>query len=67
MSLALMKMWFALGAMGLMFIAVAAIYMSRYKCKNAFLKAGVSSLAYVCMLISGLIVIIVVFSGPVNE
>lgn len=67
MSVGLMKMWFALGAMGLMFVAVASIYVSRYKCKNKFIKAAVSSLAYACVFISGLIVLMVVFSGPVNE
>ncbi|WHY22842.1 DUF2768 domain-containing protein [Bacillus velezensis] len=67
MSLALIKMWFALGSMGLMFLAVACIYLSRFKCRNRFLKIAVSSCAYMCVLISGIIVFVVVFSGPVNE
>ncbi|WP_276734751.1 DUF2768 domain-containing protein [Bacillus sp. (in: firmicutes)] len=67
MSLALMKMWFALGSMGLMFLAVASIYLSRFKFQNRFLKIAVSSFAFMCMLISGIIVFVVVFSGPVNE
>ncbi|MCY7916230.1 DUF2768 domain-containing protein [Bacillus vallismortis] len=67
MSLALMKMWFALGSMGLMFLAVASIYLSRFRLRNRFLKIVVSSFAFMCVLISGMIVVVVVFSGPVNE
>jgi hypothetical protein len=60
-------MWFALGSMGLMAVAVLAIYFSRYKLKNRFLIFFASALAYVCMILSGIIVFFVVFSGPVNE
>ncbi|MDN5386088.1 DUF2768 domain-containing protein [Bacillus sp. GM2] len=67
MNVGLLKMWFALGSMGLMFLAVIAIYISRYKFKNRFLKVITSFVAYTCMLISGVIVFFVVFSGPVNE
>ncbi|AGN36853.1 DUF2768 domain-containing protein [Bacillus paralicheniformis] len=67
MNVGLLKMWFALGSMGLMFLAVIAIYISRYKFKNRFLKVLTSFVAYTCMLISGVIVFFVVFSGPVNE
>jgi hypothetical protein len=66
-NVGLLKMWFALGSMGLMFLAVIAIYISRYKFKNRFLKVLTSFVAYTCMLISGVIVFFVVFSGPVNE
>ncbi|MDA7025655.1 DUF2768 domain-containing protein [Bacillus sp. CLL-7-23] len=67
MSLGLLKMWFALGSMGLMFLAVIAIYISRYRLKNRFFKICISLLAYTCMVVSGVIVLIVVFSGPVND
>lgn len=67
MSFALIKMWFALGSMGLMFLAVVTIYLSRFKLKSRFLKITVSTVAYSLMLISGIIVFLVVFSGPVNE
>lgn len=56
MNVGLLKMWFALGSMGLMFLAVIAIYISRYKFKNRFLKVLTSFVAYTCMLISGVIV-----------
>lgn len=67
MSFALIKMWFALGSMGLMFLAVVTIYFSRFKLKSRFLKITASTAAYSLMLISGIIVFLVVFSGPVNE
>ncbi|WP_342473316.1 DUF2768 domain-containing protein [Bacillus sp. FSL W8-1141] len=67
MSFALIKMWFALGSMGLMFLAVVTIYLSRFKLKSRFLKITVSTVAYSLMLISGIIVFLVVVSGPVNE
>ncbi|APT50018.1 MULTISPECIES: DUF2768 domain-containing protein [Bacillus] len=67
MSFALIKMWFALGSMGLMFLAVVTIYFSRFKLKSKFLKIMASTVAYSLMLISGIIVFLVVFSGPVNE
>ncbi|MCM2988673.1 DUF2768 domain-containing protein [Bacillus safensis] len=67
MSFALIKMWFALGSMGLMFLAVVTIYVSRFKLNSKFLKITASTVAYSLMLISGIIVFLVVFSGPVNE
>ncbi|EDW21096.1 DUF2768 domain-containing protein [Bacillus pumilus] len=67
MSFALIKMWFALGSMGLMFLAVVTIYFSRFKLKSRVLKITASTVAYSLMLISGIIVFLVVFSGPVNE
>lgn len=66
MSPGLVKMWFALSAMGLMFIAVFAIYLSRFKLKGIF-KIITGVVAYLSMLIAGLIILFVVFSGPVSE
>ncbi|ALC81427.1 MULTISPECIES: DUF2768 domain-containing protein [Bacillus] len=67
MSIGLLKMWFALASMGLMAVAVLSIYLSRYKFNNRYLKFFVSGLAYICMILSGIIVFFVVFSGPVQE
>ncbi|CAM4106975.1 hypothetical protein BAMA_14005 [Bacillus manliponensis] len=67
MSIGLMKMWFSLGAIALMFIAVAFILLSRYKLKNKFLKGLIALFAYGCMIVSGLIIFLVVFSGPVEQ
>lgn len=66
MSPGLLKMWFALSAMGLMFIAIISIYFSRYKLKG-ILKGIMATLAYLFMIIAGIIIIFVVFSGPVSE
>ncbi len=66
MSTGLIKMWFALGSMGLMFLAVLSIMLSRYKLKGV-LKWVTAILAYAFMLIAGLIIFFVVFSGPINE
>ncbi|MBO9128251.1 DUF2768 domain-containing protein [Bacillus sp. 165] len=67
MSLALIKMWFALGAIVAMFISVVFILLSRHKVNNKFLKAIMAFIAYALMLASGFVIFFVVFSGPVNE
>ncbi|MRX71010.1 DUF2768 family protein [Bacillus lacus] len=67
MSPALMKMWVALASMGFMFISVISIYFSRFKFRNRFLKIIFSSIAYIFMILAGLIIFFVVLSGPVNE
>ncbi|MFY4775968.1 DUF2768 domain-containing protein [Metabacillus sp. RGM 3146] len=67
MSPALLKMWIALSSMVFMFVAVFAVYFSRYKLKNRVLKVLFSSAAYLFLIFAGLIILFVVFSGPVNE
>ncbi|MBD1378622.1 DUF2768 domain-containing protein [Metabacillus arenae] len=67
MSPALLKMWIALASMGFMFIAVISIYFSRFKIKNQIFKTIVSIIAYLFMILAGIIIFFVVFSGPVNE
>ncbi|MCH1624760.1 DUF2768 domain-containing protein [Fredinandcohnia quinoae] len=66
MTPGLIKMWFALAAMGFMFIAIISIYFSRYKLKG-FLKPLIATIAYIFMILAGIIIFFVVFSGPVNE
>jgi hypothetical protein len=66
MSDGLLKMWFALGSMGLMFLAIVTILLSRYKLKG-ILKWITAIIAYTFMIVAGLIILFVVFSGPVNE
>ena len=66
MSTGLIKMWFALGAMGLMFISVVTIMLSRYKLKGIF-KWTTAILAYTCMIVAGIVILFVVLSGPVPE
>jgi glucan phosphoethanolaminetransferase (alkaline phosphatase superfamily) len=66
MSPGLIKMWFSLSAIGLMFIAVISILISRTKLKGIW-KFSLSTFAYICMVVSGIIMFFVVFSGPVQE
>ncbi|MDF0726213.1 DUF2768 domain-containing protein [Cytobacillus sp. S13-E01] len=66
MTPGLLKMWFALASMGFMFIAVISIYLSRYKLKG-FLRTILSVIAYFFMVVAGIIIFFVVFSGPVSE
>ncbi|MBH0157471.1 MULTISPECIES: DUF2768 domain-containing protein [Fictibacillus] len=65
MSEGLLKMWVALSAIGLMFVAVFSIMFSRAKLKGIF-QTVVSLFAWICMIVAGILIIIVVFSGPVQ-
>lgn len=67
MSVGLMKMWFSFGAIALMFVAVTFILLSRHKMKNKFFKGLTAIFAYACMIVSGLIIFLIVFSGPVEQ
>jgi hypothetical protein len=67
MSPGLAKMWIALTSMAFMFISVFSIYFSRYKAKNKFVKFVLALIAYVLMILAGIIIIFVVFSGPTQE
>ncbi|MBU7593313.1 DUF2768 domain-containing protein [Metabacillus halosaccharovorans] len=66
MSPALMKMWISFASMGFMFISIILIYLSRFKLKGV-IKAIVTILAYIFMILAGIIIIFVVFTGPVSE
>ena len=63
----LLRMWISLGSMGAMFISVVLIMLSRYKFNNAILKFISALIAYVLMILSGLIIFFIIFSGPVSE
>ncbi|OCA90940.1 hypothetical protein A8F94_03465 [Bacillus sp. FJAT-27225] len=65
MSPALMKMWISFVGMGLMFVSILTIYLSRYKLKGV-LRLITAILAYVMMALSGLIIFLVVMSGPTS-
>jgi hypothetical protein len=67
MSPGLVKMWIALASIAFMFISVFSIYFSRYKAKNKLVKFIFAFFAYVLMILAGIIIIFVVFSGPVQE
>ncbi|CAH0345554.1 MULTISPECIES: DUF2768 domain-containing protein [unclassified Bacillus (in: firmicutes)] len=63
MTPALQKMWISFAAMGFMFISILTIYLSRYKLKG-FLRVFSAIFAYILMILAGLIIFFVVFSGP---
>ncbi|WP_316569782.1 DUF2768 domain-containing protein [Neobacillus sp. YIM B06451] len=67
MSPALMKMWVSLAAMGFMFISIITIYLSRYKLKGGVLRFVSALFAYALMILSGIIIFLVVVSGPTGE
>ncbi|AND41249.1 MULTISPECIES: DUF2768 domain-containing protein [Cytobacillus] len=67
MSPALMKMWISLASMGFMFLSIILIYLSRYKLKPGVFKIITAIVAYFLMIISGIIIVIVVFSGPTSS
>ncbi|KAB2333694.1 DUF2768 domain-containing protein [Cytobacillus gottheilii] len=67
MSDSLMKMWISLSSMGFMFISILLIYLSRFKLKNKTLKFITAFIAYILMIISGIIIFLIVFGGPTPE
>lgn len=67
MSPSLMKMWISLASMGFMFISILLIYLSRYKLRGGILKFVTALIAYILMVISGVIIFLVVFSGPTAD
>lgn len=64
MSPAMIKMWVSISSMGFMFISIVMIYLSRYKIKNGVIKFITAFIAYVLMIISGIIIFLTVMSGP---
>jgi len=66
LSPGLVKMYISFIGMGSMILSLIAIYFSRYKF-TGFLKIATAVLAYMLMILAGIIMILVVFSGPTNE
>jgi hypothetical protein len=63
MSESLLKMWISIAGMGFMFLAIVLIYLSRYKLKGV-IKILTAIIAYILMILSGIIIFFIVFSGP---
>ena len=61
MSPAMLKMWVSIAGMGLMFLAILMIYLSRFKAKG-FLKIITAVFAYLFMAGSGIIILIILFA-----
>ena len=64
MTPALQKMWISFGAMLFMMISLLTIYFSRFKLKNKTLKIISAIIAYILMILAGIIIFLVVASGP---
>lgn len=63
MSVSMLKMYISFGGMALLLLAIGLIILSRYKLKG--LLAGiVSILAYLSLILGGIIILYIVFSGP---
>ncbi|MEA3319019.1 DUF2768 domain-containing protein [Sutcliffiella horikoshii] len=67
MSPALMKMWISFVAMGFMIISVLTVYFTRFKVRNNIIRGILNTVAFLLILLAGLIIFYVVFSGPVPE
>ncbi|MGX6442580.1 DUF2768 domain-containing protein [Neobacillus sp. K501] len=61
MSPGMLKMWISIAGIGIMFLAIITIYLSRYKFKGV-LKAVTAILAYIFLIIAGFILFIVLFT-----
>ncbi|MEH7176690.1 DUF2768 domain-containing protein [Neobacillus vireti] len=61
MSPGMLKMWISIAGMGIMFLAIITIYLSRYKLKGV-LKLITALLAYIFLFISAITLFIVLFT-----
>jgi hypothetical protein len=57
----MLKMWVSIIGIALMFLAIFTIYISRFKLKG-ILKSVTAVLAYLFMIIAGIILFIVLFT-----
>lgn len=67
MSPSMAKMWISISSMGFMFISILMIYLSRYKINNNVIRFVTALIAYILLIISGLIIFFVVFTGPTPD
>jgi len=63
MSEGMLKMYISFAGMIFLILAVGLILLSRYKL-NGWIKGMVSLLAYIFLILGGLIIFYIVFSGP---
>ncbi|KGX87972.1 DUF2768 domain-containing protein [Pontibacillus litoralis] len=63
MSLGMLKMYISFAGIIFMFLAAVLIYLSRYKMKG-FFAAITAVLAYIFLILGGIIIFYIVFSGP---
>ncbi|HLR79985.1 MAG TPA: DUF2768 domain-containing protein [Bacillota bacterium] len=65
MSLSMLKMWISFAGMIFLLLAIGLILLSRYKLKG-WLAGIVTVLAYIFLILGGLIILYIVFSGPTS-
>ncbi|ENH97347.1 hypothetical protein J416_05013 [Gracilibacillus halophilus YIM-C55.5] len=63
MSASMLKMYISFAGMLFLILAIGFILLSRYKLKG-ILSGIVAFVAYVCLVLGGLIIAFVVLSGP---
>ncbi|TWI58845.1 DUF2768 domain-containing protein [Halalkalibacter nanhaiisediminis] len=63
MSQALLNMWISFFALALMFVSAGAAIFSREKLKG-WIQKIVLAFSFVCLLVSGVIVFLIVIGGP---
>ncbi|HHY73158.1 MAG TPA: DUF2768 domain-containing protein [Bacillus bacterium] len=66
MTPGMVKMYISFVGIGFMFFSVLLIYLSRYKLKG-ILSTIIAVIAYILMILAGIIIFFVVFSGPVPD
>lgn len=64
LSVSMQKMWISIFGMGLFLVAIFAIYIARYKLKNKFLKVVTTTVAWLSLILGGLIMFYIVLAGP---
>lgn len=62
----LLKMWVSFIAIGLMFVSVVITVLTKEKL-TGFLRYTLLTLSFICIVVSGFIVMIITFSGPVPD
>lgn len=65
-SQGLMNMWISFIALALMFVSAGAAIFSREKLKG-WIQKVVLTFSFICLLVSGIIVLLIVVGGPTAE
>ncbi|WP_091772406.1 DUF2768 domain-containing protein [Piscibacillus halophilus] len=65
MSEGMLRMYISFGGMGALVLSAVLILFARHKLKG-FFRIVVSILAYLLLIIGGIIIFIIVFSGPTD-
>ncbi len=66
MSPAMMRMYISFVGMFFLFVASILILWARYKLSGWF-RALISTIAYVCLIVGGFIIMLIVIGGPTAE